>query len=209
MQPAFNEQQLQQQLLLTNFNGHMRSLSNSNCSGNVLPNNTLSNFSTHQNLLLHQQTSTGAAGAGQSAQAAALRGITGMAADQRKAPSSINLLNNTCLTSNLNTSNLLMPSNQGRVNLANANNVGAISMTHQNLLLQPQRSAQLTAQQMSENNVSEQQLAESEDCYEKGKQCLQELKHKEASKLFTQSLAANPTNYDALFYRAVANLDQE
>lgn len=127
-------------MLLTNFNGHMRSLSNSNCSGNVLPNNTLSNFSTHQNLLLHQQHSTGPS-AGQSAQAAVLRGITGMAADQRKAPSSINLLNNTCLNNNLNTSNLLMPANQGRANVGNGNPMGAISMTHQNLLLQPERSA--------------------------------------------------------------------
>lgn len=185
MQQAFNEQQLQQQMLLTNYNGHMRSLSNSNCSGNVLPNNTLSNFSTHQNLLLHHQNSSGPSAAGQSAQAAVLRGITGMAADQRKAPSSINLLNNTCLNNNLNTSNLLVPSNQGRVNLANANNMGAISMTHQNLLLQPQRSAQLAAQQMTENKVSEQQNLESEECFEKGKQCLQEQKQTEASKLFT------------------------
>jgi tetratricopeptide (TPR) repeat protein len=38
---------------------------------------------------------------------------------------------------------------------------------------------------------------------------LAEKKYKDASKMFTKSLVANSTNYDALFYRAVTNLDQE
>jgi tetratricopeptide (TPR) repeat protein len=38
---------------------------------------------------------------------------------------------------------------------------------------------------------------------------LTEKKYKDASKMFTKSLTANNTNYDALFYRAVTNLDQE
>lgn len=36
-----------------------------------------------------------------------------------------------------------------------------------------------------------------------------EKKYKDASKMFSKSLQANKTNYDALFYRAVTNLDQE
>jgi len=38
---------------------------------------------------------------------------------------------------------------------------------------------------------------------------LAEKKYKDACKMFTKSLVANQTNYDALFYRAVTNLDQE
>ena len=33
--------------------------------------------------------------------------------------------------------------------------------------------------------------------------------YKDAAKMFTKSLQVNKTNYDALFYRAVTNLDQE
>ena len=49
----------------------------------------------------------------------------GVAGD-RKAPSSISLLNQTSIPNNLNTSILLAP---GRVNLANVNNMGNIAMT--------------------------------------------------------------------------------
>jgi len=38
---------------------------------------------------------------------------------------------------------------------------------------------------------------------------LTDKRYKEASNLFTKSLKANQTNYDALFYRAVTHLDQE
>lgn len=60
-----------------------------------------------------------------------MRGVPNVVNDQRKAPSSINLLNNTSMTNHLNTSNLL-PSNSkiAKVNLANVNNIGHISMTH-------------------------------------------------------------------------------
>ena len=36
-----------------------------------------------------------------------------------------------------------------------------------------------------------------------------EKKYKDAAKMFTKSFQANKTNYDALFYRAVTNLDKE
>lgn len=48
---------------------------------------------------------------------------------------------------------------------------------------------------------------ESEEYFESGKLFLTEKKYKEASKMFTKSFQANKTNYDALFYRAVTNLD--
>ena len=60
-----------------------------------------------------------------------------------------------------------------------------------------------------EKQVSEQQILESEEYFESGKLFLTEKKYKDASKMFTKSLVANKTNYDALFYRAVTNLDQE
>jgi len=52
-------------------------------------------------------------------------------------------------------------------------------------------------------------VLESEEFFENGKLFLTEKKYKEASKMFTKSLKANKTNYDALFYRAVTHLDQE
>lgn len=57
--------------------------------------------------------------------------------------------------------------------------------------------------------MTEAQILESEEYFESGKVCLGEKKYKEAVKMFSKSLQANPTNYDALFYRAVTNLDQE
>lgn len=57
--------------------------------------------------------------------------------------------------------------------------------------------------------MTEQQILESEEFFENGKLALQEKKYKDASKMFTKSLQANQTNYDALFYRAVTTLDQE
>jgi hypothetical protein len=60
---------------------------------------------------------------------------------------------------------------------------------------------------IKEEKISEQQVLESEEYFENGKIYLTDKKYKEASKMFTKSLAANKTNYDALFYRAVTNLD--
>ena len=50
-------------------------------------------------------------------------------------------------------------------------------------------------------------MLESEEYFESGKLFLTEKKYKDACKMFTKSLNANKTNYDALFYRAVTNLD--
>jgi tetratricopeptide (TPR) repeat protein len=50
-------------------------------------------------------------------------------------------------------------------------------------------------------------MLESEEHFEAGKVFLQEKKYKEAVKMFSKSLALNKTCYDALFYRAVSNLD--
>ena len=62
---------------------------------------------------------------------------------------------------------------------------------------------------MPENKVTEQQILESEEYFESGKLFLEEKKYKDACKMFTKSLNSNNTNYDALFYRAVTNLDQD
>ena len=103
-------------------------------------------------------------------------------------------------------------------NIANVVNLGQTAMTHQNLLIQPQMSQNLMVnkrQQSSlseppeEERVTEQQVLESEEYFESGKLFLSEKKYKDACKMFTKSLQANKTNYDALFYRAVTNLDQE
>jgi tetratricopeptide (TPR) repeat protein len=83
--------------------------------------------------------------------------------------------------------------------------MGPIALTHQNLLIQPQISQGL----IKEDKISEQQILESEEYFESGKVFLTDKKYKDASKMFTKSLAANKTNYDALFYRAVTNLDQD
>jgi len=110
------EQQMQQMM---NYNGHMRSLSNSNCSGNI-PHG----YQTNQNIMMQQQQQQQKVGG--------------------KAPSSISLLNQTSIPNNLNTSNLLAPP---RMNLANVNNMGNIAMTQQNLLIKPENSIKkLTAQ---------------------------------------------------------------
>ena len=103
-------------------------------------------------------------------------------------------------------------------NIANVANLGQTAMTHQNLLIQPQMSQNLMVNQKQhsslseppeEERVTEQQVLESEEYFESGKLFLQEKKYKDACKMFTKSLQANKTNYDALFYRAVTNLDQE
>ena len=57
------------------------------------------------------------------------------------------------------------------------------------------------------SNIPEIQLLESEENFESGKVFLAEQKYGEAIKMFTKSLNMNKTNYDALFYRAVSNLD--
>ena len=56
-------------------------------------------------------------------------------------------------------------------------------------------------------NIPEAQLLESEEHFESGKVFLAEQKYKEALKMFSKSLSINKVNYDALFYRAVSNLD--
>ena len=55
--------------------------------------------------------------------------------------------------------------------------------------------------------MPEGQLLESEENFESGKVFLAEQKYSEAIKMFTKSLNMNKTNFDALFYRAVSNLD--
>jgi len=50
-------------------------------------------------------------------------------------------------------------------------------------------------------------MLESEEYFENGKVFLADQKYSEAIKMFTKSLSMNKSNYDALFYRAVSNLD--
>lgn len=50
-------------------------------------------------------------------------------------------------------------------------------------------------------------MLESEENFESGKIFLSEQKYSEAIKMFSKSLNLNKQNYDALFYRAVSNLD--
>lgn len=134
-QQLMQEQQIQQvQQQLYNYNNHVRSLSNSNCDGGAVGQNY------NQNMMIQAQM----------AQTQARMGIN---SDHRKAPSSISLLNQTSISNNLNTSNLLIPnigSHQagqgGRPNFGNISNMGNIAMTQQNLLIQPQISQQLTTQ---------------------------------------------------------------
>ena len=57
------------------------------------------------------------------------------------------------------------------------------------------------------DEITEAQILESEEYFESGKIYLNEKLYKDAVKMFTKSLQANRTNYDALFYRAVTNLD--
>ena len=57
------------------------------------------------------------------------------------------------------------------------------------------------------SNIPESQLIESEENFESGKVFLAEQKYNEAIKMFSKSLSLNKLNYDALFYRAVSNLD--
>ena len=49
--------------------------------------------------------------------------------------------------------------------------------------------------------ISEAQVLESEEFFESGKIYLGERLYKDAAKMFTKSLQANKTNYDALFAR--------
>ena len=55
--------------------------------------------------------------------------------------------------------------------------------------------------------IPEAHLIESEEAFESGKVFLAEQKYKDAVKMFGKSLTLNQTNFDALFYRAVSNLD--
>ena len=50
-------------------------------------------------------------------------------------------------------------------------------------------------------------MLESEENFENGKVFLAEQKYNEAIRMFSKSLSMNKNNYDALFYRAVSNLD--
>jgi len=65
----------------------------------------------------------------------------------------------------------------------------------------------VTRQIQKNPSVPEAQLLESEEHFESGKVYLADQKYGEAIKMFTKSLSLNKSNYDALFYRAVANLD--
>ena len=64
-------------------------------------------------------------------------------------------------------------------------------------------------EKQEEPEVTEAEILESEEYFESGKIYLSEKMYKDAVKMFTKSLQANKTNYDALFYRAVTQLDQE
>ena len=57
------------------------------------------------------------------------------------------------------------------------------------------------------DEITEAQILESEEYFESGKIYLNEKLYTDAVKMFSKSLQANRTNYDALFYRAVTNLD--
>lgn len=48
---------------------------------------------------------------------------------------------------------------------------------------------------------------ESEEYFEQGKVMLSDKKYKDAIKAFTKCQSINKSNYDALFYRGVTNLD--
>lgn len=50
-------------------------------------------------------------------------------------------------------------------------------------------------------------MLESEEFFEQGKLFLSEKKYKEAIKAFTKSYLLNQSNFDALFYKAVSELD--
>lgn len=50
-------------------------------------------------------------------------------------------------------------------------------------------------------------MIESEEHFEQAKKMLEEKRYKEAIQEFSKSFSLNPNNYDALFYRAVSNLD--
>ena len=82
--------------------------------------------------------------------------------------------------------------------------------THQQL-----PNGRMAVQQVAQNlirpreEISEAQVLESEEFFESGKIYLGERLYKDAAKMFTKSLQANKTNYDALFYRAVSHLDNE
>ena len=70
-----------------------------------------------------------------------------------------------------------------------------------------QQAANAVSGKAAAANIPEGQLLESEENFESGKVFLAEQKYGEAIKMFTKSLNMNKTNYDALFYRAVSNLD--
>lgn len=50
-------------------------------------------------------------------------------------------------------------------------------------------------------------MLESEEYFEQGRVFLQDKKYKEAIKAFQKSYTMNKQNFDALFYRGVAQLD--
>lgn len=50
-------------------------------------------------------------------------------------------------------------------------------------------------------------MLQSEEHFEAAKTMLEDKRYKEAVSEFTKSFTLNPNNYDALFYKAVANLD--
>lgn len=56
-------------------------------------------------------------------------------------------------------------------------------------------------------NLPEAAQLQSEEHFETAKSMLEDKRYKEAVQEFSKSIQINPQNYDALFYRAVANLD--
>ena len=69
------------------------------------------------------------------------------------------------------------------------------------------REATSSAIAINKPAITDAQVIESDEHFESGKVFLQEKKYKEAIQKFSKSLACNKINYDALFYRAVSNLD--
>ena len=52
-------------------------------------------------------------------------------------------------------------------------------------------------------------MIESEEYFEQGKIFLQDKKYKEAIKAFQKAVTLNKLNFDALFYKGVAQLDND
>ena len=58
-----------------------------------------------------------------------------------------------------------------------------------------------------QTSVPNEQVLESEELFEQAKMHVEARRFKEAVQAYAKSWSLNPNNYDALFYKAVANLD--